>query len=264
MRRIRTGATAIALLTTFGLALAGCTSDGDTPDETTPAETGTETTEEPTDTATAEPSGDPVTITWWHNSNTDPGMAYYAQVAEDFTAANPNITVEIEAMAHEEMVTQLEAAFQSGNVPDIYMERGGGELRGHVEAGMTKDISDLAAGTIEKLGGSVAGWQVDGRTYGLPFSLGVVGFWYNTQIWADNGLEPPATWDDFYAAIDTFKANGVAPLSVGAADGWPLAHYYYYFALRQCSQDTIVDGLAAFDFSDACWTEAADLLADMV
>ena len=222
-------------------------------------------TDEPTDDAT--PGGDeaePVTITWWHNSNTDPGMGYYADVAADFEADNPGVTIEIEAMPHEDMVTQLEAAFQSGNMPDIYMERGGGELRAHVEAGLTQDISESAAETISKIEGSVSGWQVDGKTYGLPFSLGVVGFWYNTQIWADNGVEPPATWDDFYAAIETLKANGVAPLSVGAADKWPLAHYYYYFALRECAQDTVVNGLAAFDFSDECWSKAADDLKTFV
>ena len=38
------------------------------------------------------------------------------------------MTVEISAMQHEDMVTKLEAAWQSGDVPDIYMERGGGEL----------------------------------------------------------------------------------------------------------------------------------------
>lgn len=207
---------------------------------------------------------DTVTITWWHNSNTDPGKGYYEQVAADYMAEHPNVVIEIEAMAHEDMVTQLEAAFQSGNVPDIYMERGGGELRQHVEAGLTKDISDVAADTIETIGGSVAGWQIDGKTYGLPFSIGVVGFWYNTQIWADNGVEPPTTWDEFYEVIDTFKANGVAPLSVGAADGWPLAHYYYYFALRMCEQDTLVNGLAEFDFSDQCWMDAANELKKLV
>ena len=208
--------------------------------------------------------GEAVTIEWWHNSNTDPGMGYYQQVADDYMADNPNVTIEIEAMAHEDMVTQLEAAFQSGNMPDIYMERGGGELRQHVEAGLTKDISDQASEIIDALGGSVNGWQVDGQTYGLPFSLGVVGFWYNTQIWADNGVEVPETWDDFYAAIETLKANGVAPLSVGAADAWPLAHYYYYFALRECSQETVETGLAEFDFSDDCWTKAADDLKTFV
>ncbi len=257
MARKRVGS-AVALGLSVAMLLAACGSDSEETDETTPGEE--ETTDEPTEGEEVEE----VTITWWHNSNTDPGMSYYADVAADFEAANPGVTVEVEAMAHEDMVTQLEAAFQSGNVPDVYMERGGGELRAHVEAGLTQDISESAAATIEKIGGTVAGWQVDGKTYGLPFSIGVVGFWYNTQIWADNGVEPPATWDEFYDAIDTLKAAGVAPLSVGAADQWPLAHYYYYFALRQCDQDVLVNGLAEFDFSDQCWIDAANLLGEFV
>ena len=231
--------------------LAACTSGGTTP------EPGNNNEEPPAE-------GEEVTIEWWHNSNTDPGMGYYQQVADDYMAENPNVTIEIEAMAHEDMVTQLEAAFQSGNMPDIYMERGGGELRQHVEAGLTKDISDQAAETIEAIGASANGWQIDGKTYGLPFSLGVVGFWYNTQIWEENGVEVPETWDDFYQAIETLKANGVDPLSVGAADAWPLAHYYYYFALRECSQETVETGLAEFDFSDDCWLKAGDDLQEFV
>ena len=209
-------------------------------------------------------AGDEVTVTWWHNANTDPGMSYYQELADEFVADNPNVTIVIEAMAHEDMVTQLEAAFQSGNMPDIYMERGGGELRQHVEAGLTRDITDLAADTIDTLGGPVSGWTIDEQVYGLPFSLGVVGFWYNTETWADNGVEPPATWDEFYTVIDTLKANGVDPISVGAASEWPLAHYYYYFALRQCSEDTVVTGLAEFDFSDPCWLEATERLQELV
>jgi raffinose/stachyose/melibiose transport system substrate-binding protein len=245
--------TAVVLGVTVAMLLAACGGDdGDSGNE--PVATDDGGTE----------AAEPVTITWWHNSNTDPGMGYYQQVADDYTAEHPNVTIEIEAMAHEDMTTQLEAAFQSGNMPDIYMERGGGELRAHVEAGLTKDISDMAADTIDTIGGSVAGWQVDGKTYGLPFSIGVVGFWYNTQIWADNGVEVPATWDEFYEAIDTLKAAGVTPLSVGAGDQWPLAHYYYYFALRECAQDTLVNGLAEFDFTDDCWLRAGDDLEAFV
>ena len=49
-------------------------------------------------------------------------------MAADFEAANPGVTITVEAMQHEDMVTKLEAAWQSGDVPDVYMERGGGEL----------------------------------------------------------------------------------------------------------------------------------------
>ena len=60
-------------------------------------------------------------------------------------------------MAHEDMVDRLAAAFQSGDLPDIYMERGGGELADHVDAGLVRDLTDDASDEIEKLGGLVGG-----------------------------------------------------------------------------------------------------------
>ena len=156
------------------------------------------------------------TITWWHNSNNEPGKGYYEQVAKDFEADHPGVKIEISAMAHEDMVDKLDAAFQSGDIPDIYMERGGGELADHVEAGMVRDLSDDAADEISKIGGSVAGWQIDGKTYALPFSLGVVGFWYNKDLFQQAGItEAPTTMDDLYADIATLEAAGITPVSVG-------------------------------------------------
>ena len=86
-------------------------------------------------------SGGDTTITWWHNSNNEPGMGYYEQVAQDYEADHPGVKIEISAMAHEDMVDKLDAAFQAGDIPDIYMERGGGELADHVDAGLVKDLT---------------------------------------------------------------------------------------------------------------------------
>src|SRR3712207_6511009 len=209
--------------------------------------------------------GDENTITWWHNSNNEPGKGYYEQVAKDFEAENPGVDVEVVAMAHEDMVDKLAAAFQSGDVPDVYMERGGGELADHVEAGLTKDISESAADEISKIGGSVAGWQVDGKTYALPFSVGVVGFWYNKDLFAQAGVDKaPTTMDELYDAIDKLKGAGIAPLSVGAGDKWPAAHYWYYSAIRSCSQDVIESAATDKDFSDPCFVQAGEVVEDLV
>src|SRR3712207_4697146 len=89
--------------------------------------------------------GDDNTITWWHNSNNEPGKGYYEKVAADFEADNPGVDVEVVAMAHEDMVDKLEAAFQSGDVPDVYMERGGREHADHVEAGMVRSEEHTSA-----------------------------------------------------------------------------------------------------------------------
>jgi raffinose/stachyose/melibiose transport system substrate-binding protein len=206
-----------------------------------------------------------VTLTWWHNSNNDPGKGYYEQVAADYEADHPGVTIEISAMQHEDMLTKLDAAFQSGDVPDIYMERGGGELADHVEAGLTKDLSEAASAEVENLGGAVAGWQVDGQTYALPFSLGVVGFWYNTELFAQAGVtEAPTTMAELDDAVAKLKAAGIEPISVGAGDKWPAAHYWYYLALRQCSQDVLTDAVKSLDFSDECFVRAGEDLEALV
>lgn len=208
---------------------------------------------------------DDKTITWWHNSNNQPGKGYYEQVAKDFEADNPGVTVEISAMAHEDMVDKLAAAFQSGDLPDIYMERGGGELADHVEAGLVRDLTDDAADEISKVGGSVAGWQVDGQTYALPFSIGVVGFWYNTDLFEQAGItELPTTMDDLYGVIDQLKDAGITPISVGAGDKWPAAHYWYYTALRSCSEETLTDAVGSLDFSDDCFVRAGEVVEDLL
>ncbi|MCM3662579.1 extracellular solute-binding protein [Georgenia satyanarayanai] len=220
--------------------------------------------EEPDATSTGG-DGDSVTLTWWHNSNNEPGVSVYEQVAADFEADNPGVTIEITPLAHEDMLTRLDAAFQTGDTPDVYMERGGGELASHVEAGLTMDLTDVAADTIEKLGSSVDGWTNADRVYALPFSVGVVGFWYNTDLFEQAGItEAPTTMEELDAAVDALKGEGIEPISVGAGDKWPAAHYWYYFALRQCSQDVLTEAVTSLDFSDPCFVAAGEDLEAFV
>ncbi|RBY97425.1 ABC transporter substrate-binding protein [Blastococcus sp. TF02-8] len=210
--------------------------------------------------------GDDKTITWWHNSNNEPGKGYYEQVAEDFEKDHPGIDVEVVAMAHEDMVDKLEAAFQSGDLPDVYMERGGGELADHVEAGLVRDLSEDASEEIGKINsGTLAGWQVDGKTYALPYSVGVVGFWYNKDLFAKAGIDqPPATMEELSADVEKLKGAGITPVSVGAGDKWPAAHYWYYTALRSCEQDVLEDAVTSLDFSDPCFVKAGEALEGFV
>jgi len=252
MARMRRAGAGIALAATIAL-LAACGSDGGSSTSTDDATKG------------GDAGKKDVSITWWHNSNTGEGKDYYDKVAADFEAANPGVKIDVNAMQHEDMVTKLSAAMQSGDMPDIYMERGGGELVGHVNAGVTKDLSDAAADTIAKLGGSVTSFQVDGKTYALPFSMGVVGFWYNKALFADAGItEAPKTWSEMYSAIDKLKAAGITPISVGAGEGWPAAHYWYYFSVRQCSTEALQTAVKTLDFSDQCFVRAGESLQELL
>jgi len=63
-------------------------------------------------------------------------------------------------------------------------------------------------------------------------------------------------------AVAKLKETGVEPIALGGKDAWPAAHWYYFFALRQCSQEALENTLATKDFSDACWLRAGESLAD--
>lgn len=199
-------------------------------------------------------------VTWWHNANNDPGKSFYAKVAKDYEKTHPDVTIKISAMDHESMLTKLDAAFQSGDpeqIPDVYMERGGGELADHVKAGLTEDLSTVAKPEIQKLGGSVSAWQVDGKTYALPFNMGLVGFFYNKDLFKQAGISAaPTTLDELNADIAKLKSKGITPLSVGAKDKWPLAHYYYYFSVRECSKTALQSAMTSMKFSDPCFVKA--------
>jgi len=260
----RTRKQALALAAAVALAATACAGQ-DSDDDTDAADTAEDADED--DDSDEGDSDEPVTVTWWHNSNNEPGRGVYEQAADDFMAENPHVTIEINAQEHEDMLTRLDAAFQSGDMPDIYMERGGGELAAHVEAGLTRDITDLAADAIANLDGVGSTYEVDGRAYALPFTAGAVGFWYNTDLFDEAGIsEPPETLDDWLAAVDALKAADIEPVAVGAGDGWPAGHYWYYTALRQCPEDVLTEAVVTLDFSDPdpCFQRAGETLESII
>lgn len=44
--------------------------------------------------------------------------------------------------------------------------------------------------------------------------------WVNKKIFADNGLTPPTTWDEFFKVADALKAKGIVAFGMGGAEGW--------------------------------------------
>ncbi|QAY69703.1 extracellular solute-binding protein [Xylanimonas protaetiae] len=219
---------------------------------------------------TAASAGDDQVITWWHNSNTGEGKDYYDQVAADFESEHPGVKIEVSAMQHEDMLTKLKAVLQSGDaaqIPDVFMSRGGGELKNEVDAGVTRDLTDVAKDEISKISGFTGQYTVDGKVYALPYSIGLVGFWYNKDLFAQAGItdvNSAPTIDEFNGYVDKLKTAGIDPISVGAGDKWPAAHYWYYNVVRECAFDTVENAIADVDFSDPCFTKAGDDLQALV
>jgi raffinose/stachyose/melibiose transport system substrate-binding protein len=216
---------------------------------------------------TAAPEDDgPVTLTWWHNATADPLAGFWQTVADEFEVDHPNVTIKVEGFQNEELQrTLIPNALRSGDAPDLFQQWGAGELAAQVRAGQVKDISADVTDEIAAIGGTVAPWQVDGKTYGLPFSFGIEGFWYNKDLFAQAGIDAvPTTLDELYDDIDLLKAANIVPIAVGAGDKWPAAHYWYNFALKACSPETLSNAQANLVFDDPCFVEAGVKLQEFI
>ncbi|MBM2619365.1 extracellular solute-binding protein [Actinoplanes sp. LDG1-06] len=205
-------------------------------------------------------SGGAVTMTLWHNSTTGPGKAYWEKAVADFQTANPNVKIKIQSIQNEDLDGKLQTSLNSGSAPDIFLQRGGGKMAAMVEAGQLKDITgDVTDATKQAIGDAALGTgQVDGKTYAVPVSILPGGFWYSKNTFQKAGVTTtPTTMDELGTVAGKLKANGT-PIALGAKDAWPAAHWYYFFALRACSQASLDAAAKEKNFTDPCWTKAGE------
>jgi raffinose/stachyose/melibiose transport system substrate-binding protein len=210
-------------------------------------------------------SGDSVTLVWWHNATVGPQKAYWQKVADDFHKLHPDVTIKPVPIQNEQFNTKIPVALQSGDPPDIYQQWGGGQLATQVKAGKVGNIDKLVKPWISLLGGAAAGWQVGGVQYGIPYNLGVVGFWYNKALFKQAGISaPPDSWPDLFADVKKLKAAGITPIAIGSKDRWPDAFYWDYLAVRLCSKQTLQQSAVDYKFTDPCWVRAGVLTKQLL
>lgn len=205
------------------------------------------------------------TLQMWHNSTTGPGKQYWEDAAAAFHEENPDVTIEVTSIQNEDMDGKLQTAANSGDMPDLFMARGGGKLADIVHAGKVKDLTDLIDDDVRAAFGDApfSAFTVEGKIYGMPSAVLPGGIFYSKDLFEQAGIaEEPTTIAELTDAIGTLKDAGIQPIALGAKDAWPAAHWYYFFAVRACGQDVISDLATSSDFSDPCWLTAAENLAD--
>lgn len=259
---MRSPGRAAAVLAAAAIALGACSSGAASPSASAPASQGGA---EPTD-APATSAAGPVEIEWYHIQNNDPGKSLWQDLADEYTAEHPNVTITITVLENEAFKTKLTTLLQQGNVPDLFQTWGGGGLRQQVEAGFVKDITaDIAPWKSEINEGALSMYEVDGKNYGVPFDLGLVGFWYNTTTFEEAGITAlPATWEEFLATVQTLKDKGQTPIALAGKDTWTGAFYWAYLAVRECGQAGMDKAVVEGDWSDACFVRAGEKFQQLI
>ena len=206
-----------------------------------------------------------VTLSFWHNSTTGAGQEFWETTVADFEAANEGVTIDIQSVQNEELDGKLQTALNSGDGPDVFLQRGGGKMAAMVAAEQLMDLTDRLDDTVttEIAPGSFEANSLEGKVYAMPVAVLPGGVFYNQDLFEAAGIDAePTTIDELDEAVTKLKDSGVAPVTLGAKDAWPAAHWYYFFALRECSSDAIAAAASDRSFEDDCWVRAGEDLQD--
>ncbi|HNY21995.1 MAG TPA: extracellular solute-binding protein [Treponemataceae bacterium] len=209
-----------------------------------------------------------VTVNFWHLDSNDLHYPEWEKIAAKFMETHPNVDIKITVLENEAYKSKLATVMQSGNPPDIFRSWGGGVMNSYAESGLLKDITNEYKNKWDsKIGeGAVGVYSYKGKIYGLPYTMGGVGIWYNKELLAKVGYNtPPETWNDFLDCVKKLKAAGITPIALGEGDKWPGHFWWVYLAVR-------LGGKEAFDkatigngsFNDEPFVKAGELLQELI
>lgn len=224
---------AVLMVLTLVLTMAACGGQK-TPGDTTTAATTAKATEATT-AAAPEQNAKPVNlqmITWIQETNQKAIDALNAS----FAAKYPHVTCTVDTAPANDYPTLLQTRVAAGNV-DIISNISAFDT---LPQDFTKGCDDPAWLTFIKSGAYlditdqpfINNWDPNmiknavsygGKVYGLDMgAVGYNGMFYNKTLFDENGFKEPGTWADFVNICKTFQSKGIAPVTLGGADGWPL------------------------------------------
>ena len=161
---------------------------------------------------------DEITLTFWSHTH-DPMNVLTEQIIADYEEANPGVTIEYEVMPNQDFFTRMLTALSTGAGPDILNMNDVGLRGDYIPGGLVAplDAEALGSSSVEDVVARYTPSALDGATgadgtvYGIPSEFNATAFAYNTEHFADAGLDPeqpPATWDEVIEAGEALAAAG--------------------------------------------------------
>lgn len=169
---------------------------------------------------------DQITVTFAeHVADIEAQEPHLAKIIAAFEEQNPGIHIDITGREVSEHNTQMLLLAGENKLPDIFWAEqtpakeyaAKGYLYDMTEALNEYGINDSL------LDGLVNCCTVDGKDYGLPSEVMMVGFFYNKDLFAQAGIESvPVTYEEFLEVVDKLNEAGIVPLTVGAQDNYSI------------------------------------------
>lgn len=196
VKRIKLLCIVLCVLVFLSFVFSGCS--GKAPEEGG-AQTGTQE-DKPAGDSSQKSEGKQITLTFWKAPHSEHEAELWKPILEKFENENPNIKIEHLVTPWDTWMEKYTAAFAGGDPPDVsYMTEW---YPVFADANQLADLSPYITDAIQKRYPKGA-WDYStykGKVIGIPFIwLNCVVF-YNQEIFEEEGISIPKTWDEFLEA----------------------------------------------------------------
>ncbi|MDQ4490068.1 extracellular solute-binding protein [Sinomonas sp. ASV486] len=211
IRKLRTAATAVAA-GALALTLAACGSAGP---------------------GGAAVSADSATM-WGLTGGNQPVLQ---KSVDAWNSAHAGESIKLDFFANDAYKTKVRTAVGAGQGPTFIYGWGGGVLKSYVDAGQVEDLTSFLSQNPDVkdryLPSVLQNGQVNGKQYAIPNNNAQpVVLYFNKDLFAKIGAQPPTTWDELMALVPKFKAAGIAPFALGGQSKWPDLMWLEYLVDR--------------------------------
>lgn len=182
---------------------------------------------------------------------------------------NPEFTVDFQYVPDRAAYLQkLKILVSSNDVPDMWNIDTDPYAIQLLNEGYVQELTP----TIEKYGlqdvflEAPLAWgrTRDGAQIGIPNDFQIEVFWYNTEMFAEAGVEPPQTWDEFMDVCKTLKDHGIVPISTSGVEAPVLLRLPLLIMYRYGGNDFLLDLARGKEkMNSEVGLKAAQFLADL-
>lgn len=132
-------------------------------------------------------------------------------VIDAFNAQNPGIRVVLNQIPDTETVMQTRA--QTNEMPDMFSCATSTMYEIMFADGMILDLTGQPfLSNVQESTLALAAYE--GRNWRLPYSLSYYGLYVRTDIFEEQGLAYPTTWDELMDVCEKLKAAGITPFAL--------------------------------------------------
>lgn len=213
------------------------------PAETTPEATG------------AAMAGELEFFSWWTAGGEADGLNAMYEV---YREQNPGIEIVNAAVAGgagTNAKAVLATRLTGGDPPDSFQVHAGQEVEKYAPETYLESIDDLYASE---------GWEqvfppdlltllkYNDHYWSVPVNIHRANvLWFNQQVMDENGITPPTTFDEWFAAADELQAAGITPLVIGTKEGWEAGHTFEAVLVGTLG----ADGYRGLWTGETAWTD---------